>query len=152
MIGSLFTWPQFPDSGKFNCFVPLIFNHRVHHLSENTGSHCEELGGRGGLHWGGAGTWSERLNIVMNPCEWKRSYCGHNRKRVTKFPRSRHSSAATQDITGVSHRCTCAWRSEQNKYIKVKGKVVPLLNYLSTTSWRCIGEWMYRSTYSWPRH
>jgi hypothetical protein len=27
-----------------------------------------------------------------------------------------------------------------------------LLNYLSTTPWRRMGEWIYRSTYSWPRH
>jgi hypothetical protein len=30
--------------------------------------------------------------------------------------------------------------------------VVPALNYLSTMPWRCMGEWMYRSTFSWPRH
>jgi hypothetical protein len=33
-----------------------------------------------------------------------------------------------------------------------KDKVVPLLNQLSTTPWKCMGEWMYRSTYSWPRY
>jgi hypothetical protein len=32
------------------------------------------------------------------------------------------------------------------------GKVVPVLNYLSTTPWRRMGEWMYRSTFSWPEH
>jgi hypothetical protein len=31
-------------------------------------------------------------------------------------------------------------------------KVVPVLNKLSTTPWRRTGEWMYRSTFSWPRH
>jgi hypothetical protein len=30
--------------------------------------------------------------------------------------------------------------------------VVPVLNQISTTPWRRMGEWMYRSTYSWPRH
>jgi hypothetical protein len=34
----------------------------------------------------------------------------------------------------------------------VKGKVVPVLNEISTTPWRRLGEWMYRSTFSWPRH
>jgi hypothetical protein len=29
-------------------------------------------------------------------------------------------------------------------------KVVPVPNQLSTTPWRCIREWMYRSMYSWP--
>jgi hypothetical protein len=33
-----------------------------------------------------------------------------------------------------------------------KNKVVPVLNKLSTTPWRRMGEWMYRSTFSWPRH
>jgi hypothetical protein len=33
-----------------------------------------------------------------------------------------------------------------------KGKVVPLLNQLSTTPWRRMGEWMFRFTFSWPRH
>jgi hypothetical protein len=33
-----------------------------------------------------------------------------------------------------------------------KGEVSPVLNELSTTPWRRIGEWMYRSTFSWPRH
>jgi hypothetical protein len=32
------------------------------------------------------------------------------------------------------------------------GKVVPLLCYLSITPWRCMSEWMYRSTFSSPRH
>jgi hypothetical protein len=34
----------------------------------------------------------------------------------------------------------------------VKGKVVPVLNQLSTTPLRSVKEWMYRSTFSWPRH
>jgi hypothetical protein len=33
-----------------------------------------------------------------------------------------------------------------------KGKVVPVLNKLTTTQRRRTGEWMYRSTYSWPQH
>jgi hypothetical protein len=33
-----------------------------------------------------------------------------------------------------------------------KGKVVPVLNWLRITPWRRMGEWMYRSTFSWPRH
>jgi hypothetical protein len=28
----------------------------------------------------------------------------------------------------------------------------PFLNYLSITPWRRMGEWMYRSTFSWLRH
>jgi hypothetical protein len=32
------------------------------------------------------------------------------------------------------------------------GKAVPVLNRLSTTPWRCISKWMYRSTFCWPRH
>jgi hypothetical protein len=31
-------------------------------------------------------------------------------------------------------------------------KVVPVLNILSTTHWRRMKEWVYRSTFSWPRH
>jgi hypothetical protein len=27
-----------------------------------------------------------------------------------------------------------------------------VLNELSTTQWRRMGEWMYRSIFSWPRH
>jgi hypothetical protein len=27
-----------------------------------------------------------------------------------------------------------------------------VLNYLSTTPWRCMGEWIYRSTFSWIWH
>jgi hypothetical protein len=34
--------------------------------------------------------------------------------------------------------------------IKDKGKVAPVLSKLSTMPWRRMGEWMYRSTYSWP--
>jgi hypothetical protein len=34
---------------------------------------------------------------------------------------------------------------------KVKGKVVLVLNQLSTTPWKLMGERMYRSTFSWPR-
>jgi hypothetical protein len=34
--------------------------------------------------------------------------------------------------------------------MKVKGKVVPVFNYFSsTTPWRRMGEWMYRSIFSW---
>jgi hypothetical protein len=33
-----------------------------------------------------------------------------------------------------------------------KGKVVAVLNWVSTTPWRCMGEWIYRSTYSWPQN
>jgi hypothetical protein len=33
-----------------------------------------------------------------------------------------------------------------------KGKVVPVLNKLSTTPWRRMGEWMHGSTFSWPQH
>jgi hypothetical protein len=37
--------------------------------------------------------------------------------------------------------------------VQVKeANIVPVLNELSTTPWRRIGEWMYRSTFSWPRH
>jgi hypothetical protein len=28
---------------------------------------------------------------------------------------------------------------------------VPVFNWLSTTPWRCMGEFLYRSTHSWPR-
>jgi hypothetical protein len=35
--------------------------------------------------------------------------------------------------------------------IIIKGKVVSVLNE-SPTRWRRMGEWMYRSTFSWPRH
>jgi hypothetical protein len=33
----------------------------------------------------------------------------------------------------------------------VKGKVSPVLNKWSTMPWRCRGESIYRSTFSWPR-
>jgi hypothetical protein len=33
-----------------------------------------------------------------------------------------------------------------------KEKIVIVLSYLSTMPWSCMGEWMYRSPYSWPRH
>jgi hypothetical protein len=33
-----------------------------------------------------------------------------------------------------------------------KVKVVPVLDQLSTTPWRRMGEWMYRSAFSWRRH
>jgi hypothetical protein len=36
--------------------------------------------------------------------------------------------------------------------LQIKGKVVPVLNELSTTPSRRMGEWMCRSTFSWPRH
>jgi hypothetical protein len=36
-------------------------------------------------------------------------------------------------------------------YAETKIKVVPLLNELCTTPWRRMEEWMYRSTFSWPR-
>jgi hypothetical protein len=36
--------------------------------------------------------------------------------------------------------------------IMKKGKVVPVLNLSSSTPWRRMGEWMYRSTISWRRH
>jgi hypothetical protein len=35
--------------------------------------------------------------------------------------------------------------------IGVKVKVVPVHNQSSTTPWRRKGQWMYRSTFSWPR-
>jgi hypothetical protein len=31
-------------------------------------------------------------------------------------------------------------------------KVIPVLNKLSTTPYRHMGKWMYRSTFSWPGH
>jgi hypothetical protein len=30
----------------------------------------------------------------------------------------------------------------------IKGKAIPVRNLLSATPWRCMREWMYRSTYS----
>jgi hypothetical protein len=33
-----------------------------------------------------------------------------------------------------------------------EGKVVPVLNLLSTTPWRRMVEWICKSTFSWPRH
>jgi hypothetical protein len=36
-------------------------------------------------------------------------------------------------------------------YVK-KGKIVPVLNYLSTSPWRLLGECMYRSIFSWSLH
>jgi hypothetical protein len=33
-----------------------------------------------------------------------------------------------------------------------KGKVVPVLNYVSTAPLRRMGDWMYRPTFCWPRH
>jgi hypothetical protein len=36
--------------------------------------------------------------------------------------------------------------------VPVKDKVIPVIKYLKTTPWRRMGEWMYRSIYSWPRH
>jgi hypothetical protein len=41
---------------------------------------------------------------------------------------------------------------ESHKEGKRWGKVVPVLNYLSTTSWRRMEEWMHRSIFYWPRH
>jgi hypothetical protein len=38
------------------------------------------------------------------------------------------------------------------RFFHWKGKAVPVLNYLSTTPWRCRREWMYRATYSWLQH
>jgi hypothetical protein len=46
---------------------------------------------------------------------------------------------------------THLFHSGSHEAIK-KGKVVPVLNYLSTTPWRRMGEWLYKSTFSWPRH
>jgi hypothetical protein len=37
---------------------------------------------------------------------------------------------------------------ECTKKVKVKVKVVPVLNYLSSTPRRRMWEWMYRSTFS----
>jgi hypothetical protein len=31
-----------------------------------------------------------------------------------------------------------------------KSKVAPVINWFSTTPWRRMVEWMYRSTFSWP--
>jgi hypothetical protein len=45
-----------------------------------------------------------------------------------------------KEITHSQYHCT------------VKCKVVPVLNELSTTPWRRMREWMYRSTFSWPWH
>jgi hypothetical protein len=35
---------------------------------------------------------------------------------------------------------------------KSKGKIVPALNSFSIWPWRRMGEWMFRSTFSWRRH
>jgi hypothetical protein len=34
----------------------------------------------------------------------------------------------------------------------IKGKLVPVLNWLITTPWRLMGEWLFRPTSSWPRY
>jgi hypothetical protein len=47
------------------------------------------------------------------------------------------------------------WKETARKHeseIEGKGKIVAVLNELSTTPRRRMGEWMYRSTFSWPRH
>jgi hypothetical protein len=33
----------------------------------------------------------------------------------------------------------------------IKGKVVPVINWLNTTPWKGTGEWLYRAIFSWPR-
>jgi hypothetical protein len=45
-----------------------------------------------------------------------------------------------------------SWERFWTRWHQIKGKVIPLLNNLSATSRRHMGEWMYRSTFSWPRH
>jgi hypothetical protein len=35
---------------------------------------------------------------------------------------------------------------------KSEGKFVPMFNWISTTQWRCMDEWMCISMYSWHRH
>jgi len=43
------------------------------------------------------------------------------------------------------------WTGHVARMANVKGKVLPVFQ-LSTTPSRSIGEWMYSSTHSWPRH
>jgi hypothetical protein len=40
----------------------------------------------------------------------------------------------------------------QNEAITMQDEVFPELNWISTTPWRRMGDWMYRSTFSSPRH
>jgi hypothetical protein len=47
---------------------------------------------------------------------------------------------------------TCSQIHVQNCRRPMKGKVIPVLNQLTTISWRRMGEWIYRSTFSWRRH
>jgi hypothetical protein len=53
------------------------------------------------------------------------------------------------DYTEYGTNCSILLSISFIVYLK-KCKVVPVLNQLSTTPWRCIGEWMYRSGFT-PR-
>jgi hypothetical protein len=49
-------------------------------------------------------------------------------------------------------KCWKGWGLHRKNIFLHEGKVVPVLDWLSTTPWRRMGERMYRSTFSWPRH
>jgi hypothetical protein len=69
------------------------------------------------------------------------------------------AQATLRKIIAAMFRCknpsTLRTKVRNNWYrqpLRKKVKVVPMLNELSTTPWRRLGEWLYRATFCWPRH
>jgi hypothetical protein len=84
-----------------------------------------------------------RINAHRHPClKWDsnpRPQCSSERRQfMLKTARPLWSA----------NRCSGTWKLIPT----VRGKVIPVLSELSTTPWRHMGEWMYRSTFSWPWH
>jgi hypothetical protein len=72
------------------------------------------------------------------------------------FPLSRGCKCSSHDVFWAV--IVLVWVTSEGegsdfrkRSIKIKGKVVPVFNELSTP-WRRMREWLYRSTFSWPRH
>jgi hypothetical protein len=63
-----------------------------------------------------------------------------------------HQAHHFWDVKPCTIKLTLATSGLSRTRPNYKKKVVPALNELSTMPWRRMWKWMYRSTFSWPRH
>jgi hypothetical protein len=82
-----------------------------------------------------------KLSRSARKSEARYRYCG-----ISEFPVKFQNSPETYITVTCISTCLPIYHLQ---IILPLGKFVPVLNWLSITPWRRMGEWMYRSTYSW---
>jgi hypothetical protein len=89
------------------------------------------------------------LGSTQFPVQWIREVL----YSVKKWPGRKAPSTPIPPTVEVNNGGTLPRLSHTYSWCSnIKSKVESVLNLISATPWRRVGEWMYRSTFSWPRY